>query len=117
MDQYLLLLHETPTGYADLSPAQMQEMIARYAAWAQSMAEKGHLVSGHKLTDDGGVQLRRRGSETLATDGPYAEARDVIGGFFVIRAAGDAQARELAASCAHLQHGSNWIEVRKIDPV
>jgi hypothetical protein len=50
----------------------------------------------------------------LASDGPYAEAKDVIGGFFMVQAETDADAEKLAASCPHLR-GRNWIEIRRID--
>jgi hypothetical protein len=111
MNQYLLLLHETPGDYSSLSPAQMQEEVARYGAWAGEMAHKGLLVSGEKLADDGGLHLRPGG---LAMDGPYAEAKDVIGGFFMIKAENDAQAEQLAAGCPHLCW-RNWIEIRRVD--
>jgi hypothetical protein len=54
MTQYLLLLHECPADAADISPAEVQEIIARYKAWSQRMAEAGKLVDGWKLADDGG---------------------------------------------------------------
>lgn len=111
MNQYLLLLHETPGDYSSLSPAQMQEEVARYGAWAAEMAQKGLLVSGEKLSDDGGRHLR---AGRLAIDGPYAEAKDVIGGFFIVKAENDAHAEQLAAGCPHLK-GRNWIEIRRVD--
>ena len=116
MNQYLLLLHETPGDYSSLSPAQMKEEVARYGAWAGEMAQRGLLVSGEKLTDDGGRHLRAGKPEPLASDGPYAEAKDVIGGFFMIKAESDAHAEQLAAACPHLR-GRNWIEIRRIDKV
>ena len=114
MNQYLLLLHETPADFQDVSPAQMQEIVARYSAWAAEMGQRGLLVSGEKLTDDGGRHLRLAGGAPMASDGPYAEAKDVIGGIFIIKAAGDADAEKQAASCPHLRR-RNWIEVRRID--
>lgn len=113
MNQYLLMLHETPGDYASLSTAQMQEEVARYGAWAGDLAQRGLLVSGEKLVDDGGRHLKAGG---LASDGPYAEAKDVVGGFFMIKAANDAEAEKLAATCPHLR-GRNWIEIRRIDAV
>lgn len=111
MNQYLLLLHETPGDYSSLSPAQMQDEVARYRAWAGELAQRGLLVSGEKLSDDGGRHLR---VGPFASDGPYAEAKDVIGGFFMVKAETDAEAEQLAASCPHLR-GRNWIEIRRID--
>ena len=116
MNQYLLLLHETPGDYSSLSPAQMKEEVARYGAWAGEMAQRGLLVSGEKLVDDGGRHLRAGKDGPVASDGPYAEAKDVIGGFFMIKADSDAHAEQLAAACPHLR-GRNWIEIRRVDVV
>lgn len=113
MHEYLLLLHETPGDFSGLSPAQMEDIVGQYSAWARQLAEQGLMVSGKKLTDDGGRHLRVGG---LAIDGPYAEAKDVIGGLFIVKAADDAQAEKLAAGCPHLR-GRNWIEIRRIDIV
>lgn len=114
MNQYLLLLHENPADASELSPAEIHEVIARYKAWSSQLAGRGLLVGGEKLTDDGGTHLRLRNDKPLATDGPYAEAHDVIGGIFTIKAESDAMAQELAATCPHLQ-GSQWIEIRRIE--
>lgn len=114
MNQYLLLLHEKPADMAPVSPAEMKEIIARYQAWSQGLAAQGLLTGGEKLTDDGGRLLRLKDGRPLATDGPYAEAHDVIGGIFTIKAESDAQAEELAQSCPHLR-GTQWIEIRRIE--
>ena len=115
MNQYVFLLHERPAAYADVTPAQMQEIVAAYKAWAGSLAERGLLAGGEKLADDGGRHLRLSAGRPLATDGPYAEAHDVIGGYFVVNAASDADAEALAQTCPHLQ-GESWIEIRRIEP-
>ncbi len=114
MNQYLLLLHERPADMAPMSPAEMQEIVASYQAWSQDLAARGLLTAGEKLADDGGRQLRLKDGRPLATDGPYAEAHDVIGGFFVIQAESDAHAEALALSCPHLR-GTQWIEIRRIE--
>ena len=115
MHTYLLLLHEHPADFAHVGPAEMQAIVERYRAWAGDLAERGLLVGCEKLADDGGRHLRLADGRPLATDGPYAEAHDVIGGFFTILAEDDAGAVALAASCPHLQ-GRAWIEIRRIEP-
>lgn len=114
MNQYLLLLHETPADSAHLSPAQMQEIIGRHQAWARNLDARQRLAGGEKLTDDGGRQLRLQNGRPLASDGPYAEAHDIIGGYYLIHAENDADAEAIAAECPHLE-GSQWIELRRID--
>ena len=49
-----------------------------------------------------------------ATDGPYAEAHDVVGGYFLVKAETDAAAEALARTCPHLE-GAQWIEIRRIE--
>lgn len=116
MNHYMLLLHTVPGDFAALGPAQMKEMAERYGAWSRQLAERGRLVAGDKLTDDGGRQLRLQGGAPVAIDGPYAEAKDVVGGFFTIKAETDGEAETMASTCPHLI-GRNWIEVRRIDPM
>lgn len=115
MNTYLLLLHEHPADSAAITPAQMQDIIQRHQAWAQQLAQLGLLRGGEKLSDDGGRQLRLQAGRPVASDGPYAEAHDVIGGFYLIAAADDAAAEALARECPHLE-GRQWIELRRIEP-
>ena len=114
MNQYLLMLHEKPADAGPMSPAEITEVIDSYKAWSRQLAEQGLLVGGEKLTDDGGRHLRLQGGRPLASDGPYAEAHDVIGGYFVVKAESDAHAETLAASCPHLA-GTQWVEIRRIE--
>lgn len=114
MNQYLLLLHETPTDYSSMSPADLQAVIAAYSGWAQEMTERERLVEGHKLTDEGGRLLKLEDGALDVVDGPYLEAREIIGGLFVLRAESYDEAVELAGSCPHLRYGGR-IELRQID--
>lgn len=114
MSRYLLLLHEKPGQYAALTPAKMGEIIERYSAWAARLAAEGKLVGGEKLKDDGGRHLQRKGSQVVAADGPYIEAKDLVGGFFMIEAASMQEAEQLVQDCPHLS-GDNWIELRAVE--
>ncbi|MBL8312831.1 MAG: dehydrogenase [Rubrivivax sp.] len=114
MNQYMLLLHEKPMDAAQVSPAEMKEIVTRYQAWAGELAQRGLLVGGEKLADEGGRHLRLQAGQALATDGPYAEAHDVVGGYFIVKADGEAAAEALARTCPHLE-GTQWIEIRRIE--
>ena len=114
MTQYMLLLHEKPADAATMTPAEMLEVVARYKAWAGALAAQGKLSGGEKLTDDGGRVLRLRGGAPVASDGPYAEAQDVVGGYFLIQADTDDEAAAIAATCPHLA-GTQWIEIRRVE--
>ena len=113
MAQFILMLHENPAMFAELTPEEMQQVVARYGAWGKALAEKGHYVGGHKLTDEGGRQMRKAKGALGVTDGPYSEAKEVIGGLFIVEASDYDAAVALAADCPHLDKG--WIEVRRID--
>lgn len=114
MARFMLLLHDDPAYFASMTPAQMGEIIERYSAWSARLAEQGRLSGGEKLKDHGGRALRRQGGRVVASDGPYVEAKDVVGGFFIIEAASMQEAEALVQDCPHLA-GPNWIELREIE--
>jgi hypothetical protein len=114
MSEFVLLLHENPSAFKDMSATQMQDIVQRYGAWAATLAARNALVAGKKLRDEGGLRLQRGRDGIVASDGPYAEAKDIVGGFFIVSADSYAEARKLVADCPHLDYG--WIELREIDP-
>lgn len=96
------------------SPQEQQEITARWRAWLQSLGEKGHVVSPGQALERSGRIVQPRG--TMITDGPFAETKEVIGGFSLIRAGDIAEATELAKSCPILERGGE-VEVRPVRPV
>lgn len=113
MPQFILLLHETPSDLGQYSPEEMQQIIARYQTWKEGLVAQKRLAGGHKLTEEGGRLLAREGGKVRVTDGPYSEAKEVIGGLFVIEAADYAEAATVSSSCPHLDFGR--IELRQVD--
>ncbi len=114
MERFLMLLHENPSDFATVSPADMQRIIEGYKAWTERLHREGKLEQGEKLKDEGGRRLSRKGGQPVVTDGPYTEAKDVVGGLFILKARTYEEAVQLAMSCPHLDHGE--IELRAIDP-
>ena len=115
MAQFVLLLHENPSRFEHLSPEEMQQMVMRYSAWGRSLAERGQYVGGHKLTDEGGRHLVRAAGGLVASDGPYNETKEVVGGLFIVEAPNYDAAVALARDCPHIDNG--WIEIRQIEKV
>jgi hypothetical protein len=116
MTQYMLLLHQVPNYNMDLPREKMLEMTKRYMAWADGLRQKGTLVGGEKLAAGGVRHVNVKDGKPVASDGPYAEAKDVIGGYFVIEAKDAAEAEAIAKDCPHLVLGpTNWVEIRPID--
>ena len=115
MSSFMLLLHR-PTSRPRFSPdpAVYTQVSREYMAWADRMREQGHLKAGNKLTDDNGKIMSIAAERLSTTDGPYAESKEIVGGFFVISARDYAEACRLAEGCPHLKYGS-YIEVRQVE--
>jgi hypothetical protein len=114
MKKFIMLLHDSGSFPADISPDQIQAIIQRYVAWRQKVQQNGRKVEGHKLTDGQGRVMRGGHGQTKVTDGPYAEAREVIGGLFIVEANTYDEVVELSKDCPHLDFGT--IEIREVDP-
>ena len=116
MPNYLLLLHQTPSKFRNLSPEKIQKILGSYIAWREGLVKRNKMRAGEKLTDDGGRRLRTRNGQVSVTDGPYSESQEVLGGFFMIEAANYDEAVEIARTCPHLVE-DKWIEIRQVDAV
>jgi hypothetical protein len=113
MPTYMLLLHEDHGQFDGRPEAEMMRVIQEYGAWAKKMREEKRFAGGEKLTDDAGKVLRNKGGKIVVTDGPYAETKEVVGGYFAITAKDYAEACEIARECPHLKYGGR-VEVREI---
>jgi len=111
MAQYMLLLRSEGSGFQGMSPEQIQGIIQKYTNWRTSLQDR--IALGKKLKDGEGQVLRKNGGKPSVTDGPYVEAKEVMGGFFVIEADSYEQAVEVAKTCPHMDFGS--IEIRAVE--
>jgi hypothetical protein len=116
MPSFMLLLHQSPSRFENISPAEIQKIIAKYTAWREELVHQNKLRGGEKLANDGGRRLRIQGNQVSVTDGPYSEATEVLGGYFTIEAANYDEAVAIARTCPHLT-GSQWVEVRQVDAI
>jgi hypothetical protein len=114
MAQFMLLLHENPSAFAGLDASEMQIVIGKYVAWGEKLRSDGKFVSSHKLKDEGGRHVVAGERGVLVTDGPFAEAKEVLGGYFIVEASSYDGAVEIAKSCPHLEYRGR-IEVRQVD--
>lgn len=116
MAKYLLLLRDDPNDFGDLSPAEMQGIIAKYSAWNERLRAEGKLVDSQKLADGEGRVLRGGGDALRVTDGPYSETKEVVGGFFVLEADSYDDAVEITRDCPHLDF-DGAVELRRVEEV
>ena len=109
MPRFLLVLRDGEWNPETMSPEEIQAVLSRYRTWVDRV--KG---DGQKLRDDEGRVLRRNGSGGIfVTDGPYAEGREVLGGFLVVEAQDYGAAVKLCEDSPHFQFGT--IEIRQIE--
>jgi hypothetical protein len=114
MPKYMLLLHDNPAAFANISPEQMQKVIEKYVAWGNRLREKGVIRGGEKLTDEPGKVMRGKTGQIRVTDGPYSESKEVLGGYYLVEADTYEQAIDQARDCPHFEYGGT-IEVRQVD--
>ena len=95
---------------ADASPAQIQAAIDAFYVWHAQRVAEGKMKPGQRLAPEGRV-VSRQG----VLDGPFAEAKEVVGGFWFIVAGSLDEAAQIAAGNPCLAHGLHF-EIRPIDP-
>ncbi len=111
--QYVMLICEDEKAMLSADPAESEGMLAEYAKFGEDMGARGVLRGGERLrptADATSVQVRE--GEVLATDGPFAETKEQIGGFYIADCKDLDEAIEVASKIPAARFGT--IEVRPI---
>ena len=108
--QFLLLLRQPHTGPGP-TPAQLQEIMGHFKVWMDGLHAKGVVAGTNGLAPTGRI-LREPGG-TVITDGPYAEATEIVGGYILINAANLDEAVAIARGCPGLNYRLA-VEVRPV---
>ena len=110
MEEYLIIMRlDLLTKEAQPSPEQLQVYMKMYNDWVGGIAAQNKFVGGKGLSTEGKVVK----SDNVITDGPYAEVKESIAGFIIVKAKDFDDALEMARTCPILQ-GDNSVEVRKV---
>jgi hypothetical protein len=110
MAQFMLLVRGGGAMPQDYTPEQVQQALQMYFDWSEKLRGEGRLRGGDQLS--GGRTVRMQGGQAVV-DGPYAETKEAIGGYFLIDAASTDEAAEVAKGCPVLCHGG-LVDVREI---
>ena len=111
--RYLLLIYNAPETWERTSPSDRQEITEAYVAFTKEIADSGELLGGEPLQGlETATTVRVRGGKTATTDGPFAETKEVLGGYYLVDCQDLDRAIELAARIPDAVTGS--IEVRPI---
>jgi hypothetical protein len=111
--RYVLLICDEESGWEARSPEETAEQLARYAAFGEEMGQRGVLQGGERLrpTSDA-TTVQVRDGDVLTSDGPFAETKEQIGGFYLVDCKDLDEAIEVASKIPSARNGT--IEVRPI---
>ena len=113
MKEFMLLLSGEILDDPAVSLEERQEAMRQYLEWMLDLRERGIVKSGQPLGNQGRVVRNERG---LITDGPFAETKEAVGGYFIVSANTLEDAVEIARSCPHVVMGGT-IEVRPLQEI
>jgi hypothetical protein len=108
--EYLLLFRGTHWD-KNLSPEELQNVMSQWSAWYDRLIARGKIKSAQPLADEGKIVTWKKG-QTVA-DGPFAESKEAIGGYFLLEKVDLEEALEVAKECPMLKHGVA-VEVRPV---
>lgn len=113
MKEFLFIYRRDANSIPKGSPEEMQAETKKWMDWIGGIAAQNKLVDrGNRLQHDGKVLK----SATMITDGPYAETKESVGGYSIVKADTIEEACEMAKGCPGLASGGS-VEVREINPM
>ena len=113
--QYLLLTYGTEGDWEKLPSSARDSMLQEYETFTQSVARSGHLRGGNELdVTKKAKTIRVRDGKHIVSDGPFAETKEQLGGYYLVEAKDEDEALAIAARIPSARMGS--IEVRPIIP-
>ena len=111
--QYLLLIYGDENGWETMSEEENGQIYQAYMEFSQEIQDSGVLVRGDALEPtQTATTVRVRNDETLTTDGPFAETKEQLGGYYLVDVGSIDEALEWAAKIPGAKHGS--VEVRPL---
>jgi hypothetical protein len=114
MAKFMLIIHQKPGAWQQMSPEELQRKVELYQGWVSKFRTSGRYISGEKLGEEGGRIVSLQNGRPNIMDGPYVETKEVVGGYFLFRAANYEEAVELIRDCPFLDDGR--IALRQTDP-
>ncbi|HUO35739.1 MAG TPA: YciI family protein [Candidatus Acidoferrum sp.] len=111
--QFLLLLHAEEAGWEKLARTDQEQAVAAYQAYGEALKKAGHYVGSNRLKPiSTATTVRVVDGKTQVQDGPYADSKEQLGGYFLIDVPDMDAALSWAARCPGASHGV--IEVRPV---
>ena len=113
--QYLLLIYDDERQWARLSQTEMEKMYKEYMQYTKALVDSGVMRAGSQLQPtSAATTVRKRNGKVTTVDGPFAETKEQLGGYYLIEVPSLEQALDWAAKCPGAANGS--LEVRPLVP-
>ena len=106
-----MLIFRGTDWYQGLSPEQMQQVADQWMAWFKRLKDEGKALAGNPLESGGKIVSGKNGR--VVSDGPFAESKETIGGYFLLRVGTYDEAVAIAQQCPGLAYGIR-VEVRAV---
>jgi hypothetical protein len=111
--RYVLLIYGAESAFDSLPPAEMEAVMGEFGTFTDGIVKSGHYKAGEQLDNVAkAASLRYRNGRLDAVDGPFAETKEQLGGFYLIDAKDMAEAKAIAAKIPAVKWGT--IEVRPV---
>jgi hypothetical protein len=112
--QYMLLIHDDPTAWSGMSEEQVNGVMGEYFAYSDAIRKEGIFVDGNALQGrDAAHTVRVRDGERIVADGPFAETKEIVGGYYVVDCPTLDSAIDAAARIPSARFGA--VEVRPVE--
>ena len=110
MNQFLMIFRGGAIAHKDVAPQQLQEHLAKWGVWMAELQKSGNVQGANALENTGRTV---RGSKKAVTDGPFTEAKELVGGFAILRANSKEEAIQLAKDFLRVV-GNGECELRQL---
>jgi len=111
--QYLLMLYSSENGWNDLTPAEQEQGVAAYRAYSEALKTAGVLAGSNRLQPtSAATTVRIENGKSRVLNGPFADSKEQLGGYYLINVPDLDSALSWAARCPGASHGT--VEVRPI---
>ncbi|NQW16582.1 MAG: YciI family protein [Chloroflexi bacterium] len=111
--RYALLIYSDESTYMNLTPEEMEENMGRWFSYTNDLRESGKMLGGEALQPASTARIVRDASGAIASDGPFAETKEQLGGFYTIEADNDEEAAVWASKMPNIPDGG-FVEIRQL---
>ena len=113
--QYMLLIYDNEKMWPSMNEKERNALMGEYFAFTKSIVDSKEHIAGDPLQGiETATTVRVRNGEVLATDGPFTETKEILGGYYLVDVADIDRAIELAAQLPGARRGWDSIEVRPL---